>query len=84
MNCQWRWKSIFLRVGGFGASKEDFSFITVELEKAKREEIDNEQEGSKDRTLGYTRGDGGRMGSKCFELDKLSTAREIRFKPVHG
>ena len=29
---------------------------------AKREEIDNEQEGSKDRTLGYTRGEGGKIG----------------------
>ena len=57
--------------------------ITMELniifmeKMAKREEIDNEQEGSKDRTLGYTRGEGGRMGSKCFELDKLSTSRQI-------
>jgi hypothetical protein len=44
---------------------------------AKREEIDNEQEGSKDRTLGYTRGGRGRMGSKCFDLDKLRTSRQI-------
>ena len=29
---------------------------------AKREDIDNEQEGSKDRTLGYTRGEGGKIG----------------------
>ena len=44
---------------------------------AKREDIDNEQEGSKDRTLGYTRGEGGRMGSKSFEVDKLSTSGQI-------
>ena len=56
--------------GRFGGQVElGIIFITMErniifMEKmAKREEIDNEQEGSKDRTLGYTRGEGGRMGS---------------------
>ena len=70
--------------GGFDAQvKLGIICITMELniifmeKMAKREEIDNEQEGSKDRTLGYTRGEGGRMGSKCFELDKLSTSRQI-------
>jgi hypothetical protein len=68
--------------GGFGGQVElGIICITMELniifteKMAKREEIDNEQEGSKDRTLGYTRGEGGRMGSTFFELDKLSTSR---------
>ena len=56
--------------GGFSGQVElGIICITMELtiilteKMAKREEIDNEQEGSKDRTLGYTRGEGGRMGS---------------------
>ena len=55
--------------GGYGGRVElGIICITMELniifmEKiAKREEIDNEQEGSKDRTLGYTRGEGGKIG----------------------
>lgn len=44
---------------------------------AKREKVDNEQKGSKDRTLGNTRGKGGGMGSECFKLYKLSAARKI-------
>ena len=39
---------------------------------AKREKVDNKQKGSKDRTLGNTRGEGGGVGSECFELDKQS------------
>ena len=67
--------------GGFGGQVElGIICITMELtiilteKMAKREEIDNKQEGSKDRTLGYTRGEGGRMGATFFELDKLSTS----------
>ena len=44
---------------------------------AKREKVDNEQKGSKDRTLGNTSGEGGGVGPECFELDKLSTARKL-------
>ena len=68
--------------GGFGGQVElGIICITMELniifteKKPKREEIDNEQEGSKERSLGYTRGEGGRMGSTIFELDKISTSR---------
>lgn len=41
---------------------------------AKREKINNEQKGSKDRTLGNTRGKGAEWDLKLY---KLSTAREI-------
>ena len=47
------------------------------LSLVKREKVDNEQKGSKDRALGNTRGKGGRVGSESFKLYKLSTAREI-------
>ena len=33
---------------------------------AKREKVDNEQKGSKDRTLGNTSGEGGGVGPECL------------------
>lgn len=39
------------------------------------------REGTKDRALGHTWGDRGRLRSEGFDLDELSAAREAGVKP---
>ena len=51
--------------------------VVLSEDVAKREEVGDEQEGPKDRTLGYTRRERGWLGIECFKLNELSTAREI-------
>lgn len=43
----------------------------------KGEKVDDKEEWTKDRTLGYTRGDGRWLGCKSFKLNELSSASEI-------
>ena len=43
----------------------------------KRQKINNEQEGAKDRALGNTTRDWRGAGSQVFDLNKLSAVREI-------
>jgi len=60
----------------------------VDVESAKDltkgKEIDDEQDRAEYRALGNSRGEGRWLGCEGFQLDELSAAREIRFKPVQG
>lgn len=49
----------------------DFTSCRQAQREAKGEEIDDEKDGTEHRTLGNTRGEGGRQRFECFWLDEL-------------